>query len=65
MQQSLGEWRRAKKISQEKLGKEAGVSANTIRQWERTPEIIPIGKAIKIANFIGIDLDDIIFLSNL
>ena len=61
MKLTLEEWRRAKNKSQESVATALGVHVNTYRRWEDNPGEIKIDKAVQIADFLGISLDDIIF----
>lgn len=60
----LDEWRRAKKLTQPELAKECGVSVTSIRFWEAHPDRIQIRYIPIIANALGVDQKDIIFLPN-
>lgn len=62
MQLSLDAWRRARGVSQETMAKVCGVHVNTYRRWEENPMEMRCDKAIAIADFLQISLDDI-FLS--
>ena len=61
MKLTIKEWRRAKEISQEQMADLIGVHINTYRAWEDNPEDIRIGKAVLIADKLGIPLEDILF----
>jgi transcriptional regulator with XRE-family HTH domain len=65
MKLSLEEWRRAKGRSQEEMAQCCGVHVNTYRRWETNPGEIRVDKAIAIADFLNIPLDDIFFSSNI
>ena len=58
---TLREWRRAKDISQEEIAKALGVHVNTYSAWEKDSGKIPIGKALLIAEILGVQFDEIIF----
>ena len=58
----LVEWRRARGITQPEMAKRLGISVPTYVRWERKPDNIPVGKAYDIANIIGVDINEIIFL---
>lgn len=65
MKLTLREWRRLKEVSQEEMAKicgEDGVHVNTYRAWEEKPSTIKLSDAVKIAERLGITLDDIIFM---
>ena len=61
---TLMEWRRARKVSQEKMADLCGVHVNTYRIWENSPGQLRINQALKIADFLKISLDDIILSAN-
>lgn len=54
-------WRLAKEITQEQMAECCEVHVNTYMAWEKEPEKIPIGKAVKIAERLGVSIDRIIF----
>lgn len=60
---TLKEWRRAKGVSVEKLAEALGVSPSTVNNWENRGQKIPVDMAIRACNFLGIKIDDVIFLS--
>ena len=59
---TLKEWRRAKGISQESLAGDIGVHSNTYIAWEKEPQKIPLGQAIRISEILGVPFTDINFL---
>ena len=59
---TLKEWRRAKGISQEAIAADVGVHANTYIAWEKDPYKIPFGKAVRIAEILGVPFTDINFI---
>ena len=61
MSLSFQAWRRAKKISKRKMAELLGVHENTYRNWERNPNLISIIYAKKIAEIIGVSIDQIMF----
>lgn len=60
---SLGEWRRAKDISQQAIADACNIHVNTYRGWEENPSRIPYGVAVKIASIIGVPFSEIDFLA--
>lgn len=60
MKLTLREWRRLKEISQVQMAEHCGVTAVTYQAWEKKPSEIKISMAMKIADRLGITLDDII-----
>lgn len=60
MKLTLREWRRLKEVTQEQLAEVCGIHVNTYRTWEEKPSEIKISNAMKIADRLGITLDDLI-----
>ena len=60
MKLTLREWRRLKEVTQEQMAEVCGVHINTYRNWEEKPSEIKISFAMKIADRLGITLDDLI-----
>ena len=60
MKLTFREWRRLKEITQEQMAELCGIHVNTYRIWEDKPSEIKISSAMKIADRLGITLDDII-----
>lgn len=60
MKLTMREWRRLKEISQEKMAVMLGIHVNTYRAWEEKPSEIKISSAMKVADLLGITLDDLI-----
>lgn len=58
---SLRATRRAKEITQEFMAERLGISTQTYLSWEQNPENIKIGVAYKIADILGVDIQDIEF----
>lgn len=56
---SVKQWRLAKEISREELAEILEVHANTIKNWEENPESMPVGKAVKFAQFCDLKLEQI------
>lgn len=63
MQLSLKEWRRLKGISQEEMANICDVHVNTYRAWEENPADIKISKAVLICDRLGVNMSDVLFLS--
>ena len=61
MKLTLKEWRRAKGISQKEMAELCGVHINTYRLWDEKPGNIKLADAMKIADRIGIAVEDLIF----
>ena len=61
MQHTLREWRRMKEITQEQLAEVCHVHVNTYRAWEENPADIKLSAAVKIVQYMGITLDDLLF----
>lgn len=62
MKFSIKELRRAKDIPQEEMANLCGVHLNTYRAWEENPADIKLSKAVIIAERLGIELKDVLFL---
>ena len=58
---TLRQWRRAKEITQEQMADVLGIHVNTYQNWEDAPEKISIEKALEIAKFFKVGLEDISF----
>jgi len=56
-------WRRAREISQTEMASRLDVHVNTYQNWENEPEKITIANAMKIAQILGIELNDIDFVT--
>lgn len=59
---TLKELRRAKGFSQNYMAEVCGIHINTYRAWEEKPSEIKLGMAFKIAEKLGVSINDIIFL---
>jgi transcriptional regulator with XRE-family HTH domain len=64
MKLSLDAWRRARGISQQDVADVCGIHINTYRRWEENPGEMRYDKAIKVADYLGISLDDILLPSD-
>lgn len=58
---TMRQWRMAKEISQEAIAKQLGVHVNTYLNWEKAPEKISVAHAEKIAEILGVPIEDIEF----
>ena len=56
-------WRRAREISQTEMASRLDVHVNTYQNWENEPEKITIANAMKISQILGIELNDIDFVT--
>ena len=61
MDRTLAEWRRVKKISQEKMAQMLGVHVNTYAAWEKNKARMPVDKAFAAAKVLEVNIDSIIF----
>lgn len=59
---TLKEWRRAKGVSMEKLAEHLGVSVSTVSNWENKGQKIPVDMAILACDYLGVNINDVIFL---
>ena len=60
---TLRAWRRAKEISQDDMAERLDVHVNTYQNWEKEPEKISIANAVKIADILGVGMNEILFKS--
>ena len=58
---TLKQWRRVKDLTIEEMAKACGVHPNTYAAWERNPDKVRIGDAVKVASILGVDVDAIFF----
>ena len=58
---TLREWRNAKEISQSALAQALGVHVNTYSAWEKDPDKMPLGAAVRAAYILGVPFSDINF----
>lgn len=58
---TLREWRNAKEISQSSLAKALGVHVNTYSAWEKEPDKMPLGAAVRVADLLGVPFVEINF----
>lgn len=56
----LKELREAKGVTQEELAKVIGVNVRTVNRWEKGQSDIYLQKAIKIARFFEVSLDEFV-----
>lgn len=56
----LKELREAKGVTQEELAKVIGVNVRSVNRWEKGQSDIYLQKAIKIARFFEVSLEEII-----
>ena len=47
----------------EKLAEHLGVSVSTVNNWENKGQKIPVDMAILACDFLGVNINDVIFLS--
>jgi len=62
LRRTIADWLSVKGIRKERLAADMGVSVPTVYHWIDKPEKITFEKGKKIANAIGVELDEIIFL---
>lgn len=58
---SLWYWRKKKGLTETELGNAVGVHLNSVRRWEKNPQIIPLAKANAMATVLGISVEQIEF----
>ena len=62
LRRTIAEWMTEKGIRKEKLAADMQVSVPTIYNWINKPERITFEKGKRIADVLGVELDEIIFL---
>lgn len=60
---TIKEWMSIKGVSRERIADRCGVTGQTITNWQKRPEGIPIGHALKLAQSLEVDINDILFVS--
>ena len=60
---TLTEWRRLKNVSQDQLADAINVHRVTLAKWELGKHKMNITAAVKACDFLGISLDQVIFLT--
>lgn len=58
----LDEWRRAKGIPQRVIAKALNISLPTYLKLEKEPGKMKIEQAVKVAEILGVNFEDILFL---
>lgn len=58
---TLRQWRRAKEITQKEMADKLVIHVNTYQNWEEAPDKISVSNAVKIADILGVSIDDIDF----
>lgn len=61
MKFTIKAWRCARGMTQAEFADKCGVHVNTVREWEKNPQSIKVSNAIRVAEVLGITLEDIIF----
>lgn len=62
--QTLKEVREAKGVKQVAVAEHIGVSRQTYSRYEQNPEMLSVGQAKAICDFLGSDVRDIFFTSD-
>lgn len=60
-QLTMRQWRLVKEMSIEAAAKACGVHPNTYAYWEKNPENVKVKDAVKVAQALGVSVDDIFF----
>lgn len=63
MRRTIAEWMKEKGISKERLAADTGVCVPTVYNWLKKPGRITFEKGKKIADALGVEFSDIIFLT--
>jgi transcriptional regulator with XRE-family HTH domain len=58
---TIGAWRYSMRLTQADMAAACGVSVSTFRHWEREPGMIPIDKAVAIADKLDVSIEQIAF----
>lgn len=58
----VDEWRRAKNIPQKVIAKALNISLQTYLKLEKEPGKMKIEQAFKVAEILGVNFEDIIFM---
>lgn len=53
------EWRRVKGFSVKKIAEDLGVNPSTVVKWESGKSKMPVDKALKYCDSLGVKLDDV------
>jgi DNA-binding XRE family transcriptional regulator len=61
---TLREWRAKRNLNKQAMSKKLGVHASTYARWEKNPEEISIGEAIRISEALECRVRDIIFFES-
>ena len=60
--EALKEHRESRNLSQQKLAEECDLKQQSISRWEKGINVPDIISCIKLANYYGITLDELIYL---
>lgn len=58
---TMRQWRLVKEISINDAAKACGVHPNTYAYWEQNPGSVKVKDAVKVAEALGVSVDDIFF----
>lgn len=58
---SLKQWRLVKEMTIEQMAKACNVSTNTYSEWEKNPGKVKVNNALKIAETLGVSVNEIFF----
>lgn len=62
---TLKELRARKDVTQEQAAKDLGVSTQTYNAWERDVSNVAISKVMRVAEYFGVDLEEIFLPCNM
>jgi len=62
LSKTISEWMKEKNIRKERLAADTGVCVKTVYNWIKNPERISYEKGKSIADALGVDQKDIVFL---
>lgn len=62
-QHTIREWMQIKGLSRERVADRCGVTGQTVTNWQKRPGGIPIRHALKLAQSLEVNINDILFVS--
>lgn len=63
METTLMDLMRARGIRIERVAADLGLSVQQVRHWFETPRLIKLDKARKLADLLGISLEELVFFA--
>ena len=59
---TIKEWMKIRGVSRERIADRCGVTGQTITNWQQRPGGIQIRHALKLAQSLEVDINDILFV---